>query len=102
MAREFQDRFGPLPPPVKNLVYIVRIKILAMKAGVSSVSTQGRQIVIKPETDDSPLKVGGARRVMSKYPTAVRIGATQIKLDTKVLGTRWKEVLEELLNSSSA
>ena len=102
MAREFQDRFGPLPPPVKNLVYIVRIKILAMKAGVSSVSTQGRQIVIKPETDDSPLKARGAGGVMSKYPAAVRVGATQIKLDTKVLGTRWKEVLEELLNSSSA
>jgi len=101
VAREFKDRFGPLPQPVVNLLYIVKIKVLAMRAGVSSVSTQGRQIVIKPQTVDSPLKIRGAGGVMSKYlGAAVKIGATQIKLDTRLLGDRWTEVLEEILRSN--
>jgi transcription-repair coupling factor (superfamily II helicase) len=112
IARELQDRFGPLSEPVENLLYIVKIKVLAARAEVGSVSTQGRQIAIKPQKSDSPLKIRGAgpaRRtdslargvVMTKYPdAAVKIGATQIKLDTRLLGDRWKVVLEEILSSS--
>jgi hypothetical protein len=37
---------------------------------------------------------------MSKYVDgAVKIGATQIKLDTRLLGDKWKVVLEEALSS---
>jgi transcription-repair coupling factor (superfamily II helicase) len=102
MTRELQDRFGPLPHPVENLLYVVRIKVLAVKAGVGSVSTQGRQIAIKPQSPDSSLKVRVARRVMSEYRDgAVKIGATQIKIDTRLLGNKWMDVLEEMLNSGS-
>jgi len=89
--REFKDRFGPLPQPVENLLYIVKIKVLAVRAKVSSVSTQGRQIVIKPQTD--------GRRLIATSPVegAVKIGVTQIKLDTRLLGDKWTEVLEEIL-----
>jgi transcription-repair coupling factor (superfamily II helicase) len=100
MTREFRDRFGPLPQPVNNLVYIMKIKILAVQANVNSVSTQGRQIVIKPQIIDSSLKIRGVRGVMSKYlGTAVKIGTTQIKLDTRLLGDKWTGVLEEILRS---
>jgi transcription-repair coupling factor (superfamily II helicase) len=114
LSREFKDRFGPLPEPVDNLLYMVKIKVLATRAKVSSISTQGRQIVIRPQTVNSPLKIRGAgpaRRtdslagggVMSKYlDGAVKIGATQIKLDTRLLGDRWTEVLEEILSSNCA
>ncbi|MFW6105036.1 MAG: transcription-repair coupling factor [Chloroflexota bacterium] len=112
MTREFRDRFGPLPQPVENLLYIIKIKVLATRAEVNSVSTQGRQIVIKPQNADSPLKirgVGPARRtnslagggVMSKYlGSAVKIGATQIRLDTRLLGDRWTGVLDEILRAN--
>ncbi|MEE8637232.1 MAG: transcription-repair coupling factor, partial [Dehalococcoidia bacterium] len=103
MALEFEDRFGPLPQPVQNLLYIVRIKILAARAEVSSVSTQGRQIVVKLQAADSPLKIRGERGVMGRYPdAAIKIGATQIKLDTRLLGDGWKVVLEEVLSSHYA
>jgi transcription-repair coupling factor (superfamily II helicase) len=101
VAREFKDRFGALPQPVENLLYIVKIKILAARAEVSSISTQGRQIVIKPQTDNSLLKIKRAGGVMSKYlGAAVKIGAMQIKLDIRLLGGRWTEVLEEILRSN--
>jgi len=116
MAQEFKDRFGPLPAPVENLLYMVRIKVLATQAEVSSVSTQGRHIVMKPRTANSPLKIRGAGSrprpdnvgmksagVMSKYlDSALKIGATQIKLDTRLLGDSWREVLEEILSSNCA
>jgi transcription-repair coupling factor (superfamily II helicase) len=101
VAREFKDRFGPLPEPVENLLYIVKIKVLATRAEVSSISTQGRQIVIKPQTANSPLKIRGARGVMSEHlESAIKIGATQIKLDTRLLGKLWTVVLEEMLRSN--
>jgi transcription-repair coupling factor (superfamily II helicase) len=101
IAQEFEDRFGPLPEPVENLLYIVKIKVLATGAKVSSISTQGRQIVIKPQTANPHLKIREATGVMSKYlDSAVKIGATQIKLDTRLLGDRWTQVLEEILSSN--
>jgi transcription-repair coupling factor (superfamily II helicase) len=101
MAQEFQDRFGPLPRSVDNLLYIVKIKVLAALAEVSSVSIQGRQIVIKPQTDGRWLTEHPAPWVLgSSIDGAVKIGATQIKLDSRLLGDKWKVVLEEILSSS--
>jgi len=98
VARELQDRFGALPEPVGNLLYIVKIKILATRAKVSSISTQGRQIVIKPqETIIASIAKQSQRK---SYDGAVKIGATQIKLDIRLLGDRWKVVLEEILRSN--
>ena len=106
VAREFKDRFGPLPEPVENLLYVVKIKVLAKRAKVSSVSTQGKQIVIKPQetviaVSRSPEHgEGEAKQSLSKgYDGAVKIGATQIKLDTSLLGDKWTGVLEEILRS---
>ncbi|MDJ0754565.1 MAG: transcription-repair coupling factor [Ardenticatenaceae bacterium] len=46
MAAELTDRFGPIPDPVENLLYQLRVKVLALNAGVSSVATEARQIKI--------------------------------------------------------
>jgi len=100
IAQEFKDRFGPLPEPVVNLLYIVKIKVLAKQAEVSSVSTQGRQIVIKPH--ETVIASGAKQSLGKSYDGAVKIGATQITLDTRLLRDRWTEVLEEILSSNCA
>ena len=46
IAQEYNDRFGTLPPEVENLLYAVKIKGLAAKAGIESISTEEGQIVI--------------------------------------------------------
>ena len=97
MAKEFKYRFRCFASTCgKSPLYLVRIEILSMRAKVSSISTQGKQIVIKPQTD--------GRRLIDSSPIdgAVKIGATQIKLDTKLLGDRWTEVLEDMLSSNYA
>jgi transcription-repair coupling factor (superfamily II helicase) len=44
---EFTDRFGPLPEQVKNLVYQIKVKLLAAQSGISAVGFEGRQIVLR-------------------------------------------------------
>ncbi|MFQ5401400.1 MAG: transcription-repair coupling factor [Anaerolineae bacterium] len=47
MAAELADRFGPIPDPVHNLLYQLRIKALAQKAGVTAVTTESGQVKIR-------------------------------------------------------
>jgi transcription-repair coupling factor (superfamily II helicase) len=47
MAEELTDRFGPLPEPLENLLYQLRIKALATAAGVPSIATENRQIKLR-------------------------------------------------------
>jgi len=100
MAAELEDRFGPMPDQVANLLYIVRIKVLAMAAGITSVYTQGRHVVLKSV---EPVIAGIARQSQGRrYDGAVRIGTTQIRLDMRLLGDGWRGVLEDLLRSAAA
>jgi transcription-repair coupling factor (superfamily II helicase) len=46
-AAEFADRFGPIPDPVDNLLYQLRIKVMAQKARVLAVTIEGGQIQVK-------------------------------------------------------
>ena len=100
MAQEFKDRFGPLPLPVENLLCIVKVKVLAARAQASSVSTQGKQIVIKSQ--ESVIASIAKQSLTKGYGAAVKVGTTQIKLDTKLLGARWKVVLEDVLSANCA
>jgi len=44
---EFTDRFGPIPQPVQNLFYQLRVRLLAEKAGLSAVTAESGQIVLR-------------------------------------------------------
>jgi len=47
LAQEFTDRFGPVPEEVANLLYVVRVKVLAVNAGVEAIGTEEGQLLIK-------------------------------------------------------
>ncbi|HNF34045.1 MAG TPA: hypothetical protein PLZ03_04555, partial [Anaerolineales bacterium] len=47
LGSEFRDRFGHLPEMVQNLLYQMRVKLRAEKAGLSSVSWEAGQILLK-------------------------------------------------------
>ena len=46
MRQELKDRFGEMPPPVQNLLYVIRIRLLSAEAGIQKISTEGKQIVL--------------------------------------------------------
>ena len=47
MASELADRFGPIPDPLHNLLYQIRVKALAQMAAVNAVVTEAGQIRIR-------------------------------------------------------
>ena len=47
MAAELADRFGPIPDPVDNLIYQLRIKALAARAGAVGVTVENEQIRLR-------------------------------------------------------
>jgi transcription-repair coupling factor (superfamily II helicase) len=46
-SEELTDRFGPPPEPVRNLLFQVRIRILAERAGLISVTGEANQLVMR-------------------------------------------------------
>jgi transcription-repair coupling factor (superfamily II helicase) len=47
LESEFKDRFGKLPEMVENLFYQMRVKLRAEKAGLSGISWESGQIVLR-------------------------------------------------------
>ena len=47
LKEEFKDRFGPIPDEVVNLLYQLKIRLLAEKIGLVSVSAESGQIVMR-------------------------------------------------------
>jgi transcription-repair coupling factor (superfamily II helicase) len=92
-AQEFLDRFGPLPVEVKNLLYVVRIRILGTKVGIESITTEDNQIVARLFAG---MKFTPRQRALS-FPDSVNMGTSQITLNPKRVGKRWPRVLEEIL-----
>jgi len=52
LTSEFNDRFGPLPEMVQNLFYQMRVKLRAEKAGLSAISWESGQIVLRYSSAD--------------------------------------------------
>jgi transcription-repair coupling factor (superfamily II helicase) len=46
VALELTDRFGPLPRPLENLLYQLRVKLRAARVGVLAVGSEGGQLVL--------------------------------------------------------
>jgi transcription-repair coupling factor (superfamily II helicase) len=57
LASEFQDRFGELPEMVANLFYQMRVKLRAEEAGLSAISWESGQVVLRyPASDGKDLE----------------------------------------------
>ncbi len=98
MEEEIRDRFGPLTWQVKNLLYIVRLRLLARSAGVTSISRTDGQINIRLKDG-----VGGARMAVQRAMGAgVSVGNTLIKFDLAIDKDGWEEPLAEALESLAA
>lgn len=47
LRAEFCDRFGPVPDPLENLFFQIRVKILAERIGLAAVVKEGSSIVLR-------------------------------------------------------
>ncbi len=47
LARELEERFGPLPAPVQALVSAVRLRTVARDVGVASITREGGRFIVR-------------------------------------------------------
>lgn len=47
LSEEFNDRFGPLPESVKNLFFQLKIKLLAERAGLATITVENGQLSLR-------------------------------------------------------
>lgn len=52
LAEEFRDRFGPLPAPVRRLLAISRLRLVAAGLGLKSVATDGDRLLLGKGRDE--------------------------------------------------
>ncbi len=95
MRKELADRFGPLPAPVANLLFVVEARLLARDAGIESISWDHEYVVLQltEQRKERPVRVTPER-----YRGRVRTGIGQVRLDTHNMRDPWQDMLRELLN----
>lgn len=71
LSEEFDDRFGPLPDEVGNLLYQMKVKLLAERADLGAVGVENDQIVLRLRDGTPPESIEDA------VPD-VRIGKTAL------------------------
>jgi transcription-repair coupling factor (superfamily II helicase) len=91
--QELNDRFGSLPYEVNNLLYIVKIKALGIKAGIESISAEDDEVVLRlfegMRVDQNEIAT------LDKY--GVQTSGSQARFSMKQPGRSWQRVLEEIL-----
>jgi transcription-repair coupling factor (superfamily II helicase) len=93
LAADFKDRFGLLPPEVENLLYAARVRLLAARAYIESVTTERSEIVLR--------LVEGLRfdkqKLQPVLRDGIRVGNNQLGLSRRRLGREWRDVLVDVL-----
>ncbi len=97
MQQEMEDRFGPLPPEATQLMYQLRVKVLALEANVESIATDSGQIVIRFGQLSEADRLYISRMLSGKG----RLGREQIWLPLDERGA-WPDLLLEALGTLSA
>jgi transcription-repair coupling factor (superfamily II helicase) len=93
MAAELADRFGPIPDPVHNLLYQLRVKAVAQRARLTAVTTEVGQIRIRiPEVDNLE-----RYRLQRYVGNEVRVSKTAVWLPREMSTHEWQIALVQVL-----
>jgi transcription-repair coupling factor (superfamily II helicase) len=100
LRRELEDRFGPLPEPTSNLLEVLRLKGLALAAGVESIRALAQELVVHTPQGE-PIPEGLRMALQRKYRNIVKVSPHQVRIDRAKAGARWGEILAGVLEAMS-
>jgi transcription-repair coupling factor (superfamily II helicase) len=103
-AQELKDRFGPVPQATLHLLYLVRVKVWALQAGIEA-------IVYDPANDRITVRVRERMKLLEWRPSREVEKAVSVWRNTVTIGKHgnlgeirgnkgdgdWREVLEEVV-----
>ena len=98
LRRELEDRFGPLPEPTSNLLEVLRLKGLALAAGVESIRALAQELVVHTPQGE-PIPEGLRMALQRKYRNIVKVSPHQVRIDRAKAGARWGEILAGVLEA---
>jgi transcription-repair coupling factor (superfamily II helicase) len=96
MERELQDRFGSLPEATANLLYQLRLKVLALRADVRGISVREGQIVISTERD---LKREQLKKRLIHSRHQAQVSRRQVRLPLRTRESVWRRELVRVLEA---
>ncbi len=100
IAKELEDRFGELPEAARNLLYIVQIKGLGIKAGVDSISSNDAEIAVRLSeraAASGRLAALSRSRAARRFGMALKIGPRMVRFSRAQLGDKWPDALRAVL-----
>ncbi len=99
LPREFMERFGHrLPDDLHNLLFGVRVRVLAKTAGVESVTRRTDRVTLKLVDE-----VGGARIALERaLEHGTTVGNQQVHVPLEQGRTPWGQALLEVLEELAA
>jgi transcription-repair coupling factor (superfamily II helicase) len=93
LGNEFTDRFGPLPQAVINLLFQMKVKLLAEQAHLASVSLESGQIVLRYP----PLPEGVSQRILPMIGLDARAGKNAYWMPFDAESMDWQQKLVDSL-----
>jgi transcription-repair coupling factor (superfamily II helicase) len=76
MREELHDRYGSVPKTVESLILISLIKSFASRAGIASVTKNGRAFVLK-YGEDSRISVKSLLKVLDEYSETAQLRSAE-------------------------
>jgi transcription-repair coupling factor (superfamily II helicase) len=95
LGKELQDRFGPLPLEVQNLLYVLKIRMLATKAGVESISSNANIVTIRL----MPGLQFNRQRLIPSMRFGIKIGVSALIVNLNNLGSDWQKNFESIIKT---
>jgi len=91
--RNLADRFGKPPAPVRNLLYALRVKLMARAAGVAAIETDGDWLVMRLPAGWN----GDERRLEAQFRSILYVRFGKVRISLTQAGAQWKERLIDVL-----
>ncbi len=107
LEREMNDRFGTPPMPVRNLLYIVQVRVLAKRAHIASIardeSAAGSRVLVVRAKDgyDFGVQIAPRTRRELEHADGVTVGHAQLRIDLELAGDVWRETLVRVLAAAA-
>ncbi len=94
ITQELTDRFGKPPEQVNNLLYLLRLKVAALKAQIASITLEEGRLVIKFGRDDATL----AARLNTTFQDRLHVARDRVWMNFDG-DPHWREHLSTVLKT---
>ncbi|MHB1131310.1 MAG: transcription-repair coupling factor [Chloroflexota bacterium] len=93
LTLEIQDRFGPPPKEVLNLLYLVQLKAIAARAGIQSIGAEDGHLVLRLGPAAQPNRPA----LLKRHGRYLQMSPNQLRLDRRRLGEGWQAELQAVV-----